>query len=98
EHSTELSLTVSAGREPITIPSVAGVAEEEALGELIDAGAEPSVAAREHSDEVARGLVISQDTEGDALRGDAVKLAVSLGPELFEVPDVVGSTYREAAQ
>ncbi|MGC0271628.1 Stk1 family PASTA domain-containing Ser/Thr kinase [Pseudactinotalea sp. Z1739] len=98
EHHTPVTLTVSNGREPITVHSVVGAAEDEAIAELEAAGAVAEVGERVHSDEVSEGLVISQDTQGDALRGDTVALVVSLGPELFEVPDVVGTSYRDAAQ
>lgn len=98
EHHDEPTLVVSAGREPITIPSVVGVQEADAVAELDEAGAAVEVVGQEHSDEVAEGLVISQSQDGEALRGDEVSLVVSLGPELFEVPDVVGLSYRDAAQ
>lgn len=98
EHDALVTLTVSEGREPITVHSVVGAEEDEALTELEAVGAQPEVAEQVHSDEVAEGLVISQDTQGEALRGDTVALVVSLGPELFEVPNVIGDSYADAAQ
>lgn len=96
EHDAAVTLTVSAGRQPVTVPNVTGAVEQEAVSELEGAGLQVEVGAREHSDEVPEGQVISQDVEGDALRGDTITLAVSLGPELVEVPSVVGETYGEA--
>lgn len=98
EHHTPVTLTISEGREPITVGSVTGMEEDEALAELQAAGAQAQVTERVHSDEVGEGLVISQDVEGEALRGDPVGVVVSLGPELFEVPNVIGTSYRDAAQ
>src|SRR5690625_4357376 len=98
EHHSTVELIVSAGREPITVPSVVGAAEGEAVAELEAVGTEPEVTDRVHSDEVAEGSVISQSTQGEALRGDAVELVVSLGPELLEVPNVVGQSFGDAAQ
>src|SRR5690625_3775814 len=98
EHDTPVTLTVSAGRQPVTVPNVTGAAEQEAVSELEGAGLQVQVGAREHSDEVPEGQVISQDVEGDALRGDTITLEVSLGPELVEVPSVVGETYSGAEE
>lgn len=98
EHHSSVDLIVSAGREPITIGSVVGASEAEALAELEAVGAVPEVTERVHSDEAAEGVVISQSRQGESLRGDDVGLVVSLGPELLEVPDVVGRTYRDAAR
>lgn len=96
-HDTAVTVTISAGRAPITVPNVIGASESAAINDLESAGATVEVGEPEHSEDVAEGRVISQDTEGEALRGDTVEIVISLGPELFEVPAVVGSTYAEAS-
>ena len=51
-----------------------------------------------YSEDVAAGLVISSDPpEGTrVLRGEEVQLVISLGPERFGMPEVVGSSIDEA--
>ncbi|SEE02812.1 Stk1 family PASTA domain-containing Ser/Thr kinase [Ruania alba] len=96
-HDTAVTLTVSQGREPITIPDVAGADEQTAVSDLEDAGATAQIDESVYHDTVPEGHVIAQDPgSGDALRGDVVRLTISLGPELFEVPDVFGQQYSDA--
>ncbi|HIZ37731.1 MAG TPA: Stk1 family PASTA domain-containing Ser/Thr kinase [Candidatus Ruania gallistercoris] len=95
-HDTEVTLTISQGREPIDVPDVTGAAEEEAAATLEDAGAVAQVDGREYSDDVPEGHVLEQTVTGEALRGDVVHLTLSRGPELFEVPDVVGDQFGDA--
>lgn len=95
-HDTDVTLTVSRGREPIEIPDVTGEAENDAAASLEDAGAVPQVDGREYSDDVPEGHVLEQTVTGDGLRGDVVHLTLSRGPELFEVPNVVGQQFGAA--
>jgi beta-lactam-binding protein with PASTA domain/tRNA A-37 threonylcarbamoyl transferase component Bud32 len=97
-HNTPLTLVVSAGREPITVPNVVGADESTAVDQLEAAGAVAQLGPAAYSDSVAAGDVISQSLEGPALRGDVVEVIVSLGPELFEVPNVFGDSYAAAAE
>lgn len=95
-HDTEITLTVSQGREPIDIPDVAGEAESDAVASLEEVGAVPQVDGREYSDDVPEGHVLEQTVTGEGLRGDVVHLTLSRGPELFEVPNVVGDQFGAA--
>lgn len=95
-HDTEVTVTVSRGREPIDIPDVSGEAESDAVATLDDAGAVPQVEGQEYSDDVPEGHVLEQTVAGEGLRGDVVHLTLSRGPELFEVPDVVGEQFGDA--
>jgi eukaryotic-like serine/threonine-protein kinase len=97
DHDTALTIQVSEGREPISIPSVVNTEQESALAEIGRAGGEGQVNGEEHSDDVPAGYVIRQSVTGSAFRDDPVLLVISLGPELFEVPDVVGRQYDDAA-
>ncbi len=98
EHDAAITVTVSAGRAPISVPSVVGATVADAEEDITGAGATAEVTDEEYSDDVAEGRVISQSVEGSALEGDTVELTVSLGPELFEVPNVVSSSYADAAE
>ena len=98
-HTTAVSLVVSAGRQPVELPDVTGSSRDEAAAALQGAGLTVGDVTEQFSDSVGAGRVISQSpAPGGAqlYRGDAVALVVSKGPELFAVPDVVGSQVREA--
>ena len=96
----EVTLTVSQGREPIEIQDVTGQSQFEAEETLTDAGFEVVVNPdRVFSDSVEDGAVISQTpADGTGYRGDTVTLTISKGPELIEVPSVIGKQYGEAEQ
>lgn len=94
----EVTLTVSQGREPIDIPDVTGTPQDEAEATLTDAGFTVSVAPdRVFSDSVEEGAVVTQSPDsGTGFRDDTVTLTVSKGPELFEVPNVIGKSWSDA--
>ncbi len=97
-HNRPVDVVVSNGREPVTIPSVAGAQQADAEQALTDAGLVPQVLT-DYSDDVPTGQVIGQDpAPGPALRGDTVRLTVSLGPRLVAVPAVVGKQVDDATR
>jgi len=84
---TAVDLVESRGPRPIKIADWTGKDADqaqqamEAKGLAVDRGTE------EYSDSVPKGDVISQTpTSGTLYRGDTVKLVVSKGPELVEIP------------
>ncbi len=97
---SEVTLTVSQGREPIEIVDVTGQPESDGVNVLSEAGFEVTVAPeRVFSDSVEEGRVVSQTpAEGTGFRGDTVTLTISKGPELIEVPSVIGKQWGEAQQ
>lgn len=95
DHSSEIELVVSAGREPVEAPDVTGMTLDEATAAASEVGLEISVQ-QEYSDSVPEGLIIEQSTSDQFYRGDTLTVTVSLGPELFEVPDVFGLQTDEA--
>ncbi|MCZ7527286.1 MAG: PASTA domain-containing protein [Acidimicrobiia bacterium] len=94
-----VALVISDGPAPVPVPPVAGLAFEQAAQAVTDAGLTPL---REDvfSDAVEAGLVVgAEPAEGTEVeRGSEVKVLVSKGPELLEVPDVVGSGVEEATE
>lgn len=84
------------------MPGVSGSSIADATQTLTDAELEvSSERITRHHDSIGEGLVIGiADREGGGSwrTGDTVTLIVSLGPQLFEVPDVAGKTRDEAAQ
>lgn len=80
------------------VPEVAGQSADAATAALQDVDLQVETT-EEYNSEVAAGSVIRMlDREdGNSFRpGDTVTLVVSLGPELFEVPSVVGMTRDQA--
>ncbi|MCK1796337.1 Stk1 family PASTA domain-containing Ser/Thr kinase [Streptomyces sp. XM4193] len=94
-----VSLVVSKG-EQLDVPSVTGMTEEEAREELTEVGFEVKVAsARVHSEEDSGTVARQSPDEGaTGATGDTVTLTLSKGPEMVEVPDVVGMDEDEAVQ
>jgi serine/threonine-protein kinase len=83
-----VDLVVSRGREPIEITSYIGEEAEKATRELGEAGFTVRVTQRFHP-EIEAGEVISQTpSSGTGHRKDVIRLVVSKGPPLVEVPDV----------
>ncbi len=94
---TKVSLVVSKGRKPITVPDWTGKDATKAAKALSDLGLSVDATKQENSDTVAKGQVISQDPAGGTLyRGDTVTLVVSKGPVMVEVPNTVGKPLAEA--
>ena len=96
DHDSTITVTISLGREPISVPSVVGLSKADAVAAIEGAGLSPT-AAEAYSDTVAAGTVISQDpSEGTLFRNDPVTITVSLGPEMIDVPNVIGRTKSDA--
>lgn len=98
-HDTAVDLVVSKGREPIEVPDLSGHSADDAAAAVKDLGLVPTPS-EEYSTTVAEGQVISQSTAAGTVlhRGDPVAYVVSRGPEMVEVPDVVGKQLGEATR
>ncbi|GAA2412533.1 Stk1 family PASTA domain-containing Ser/Thr kinase [Streptomyces glaucosporus] len=92
-----VALVVSKG-ERIEVPDVVGESEGTARQRLTEAGLEVEVAPERVFSEEEAGTVARQSPgEGAvAAEGDTVRLTVSKGPEMVEVPDVDGMGEDEA--
>ncbi|MEV6809447.1 Stk1 family PASTA domain-containing Ser/Thr kinase [Streptomyces sp. NPDC051132] len=92
-----IALTVSKG-SPVDVPDVTGDDLDSARQDLTDAGLKVRIAAKRVHSEYDKGAVAAQSPqEGDeAAEGDTVTLTLSEGPELVEVPDVVGDSVDDA--
>ena len=99
EHTAKISIVVSKGKEPATIPDVTGQSEDEAKKTLEDAGLKKGKVSKDYSDSVAKGNVISSSPIAGAsgyYKGDSVDLTISKGPEKVTIPDVTGKSQDEA--
>ncbi|WP_189872005.1 Stk1 family PASTA domain-containing Ser/Thr kinase [Streptomyces bluensis] len=94
-----IALTVSKGT-PVEVPDVTGESVQDARAELEDAGLKVEIAGERISSEFEKGEVAQQSPgEGqEAAQGDTITLTISKGPEMVEVPDVVGDRVDEARQ
>ncbi len=95
QNTTENPTTTEAAAD--TMISVVNMDEEEAIAALDKAGIAYEIE-REYSDSFDEGKVISQSIdEGEKLQeDDRVKLIISKGQEMVDVPDVTGKTSEEA--
>ena len=86
-------------REPVGVPNVVGLQEERAVRLIENAELEPNVE-RQPSNDVGRGVVISQNPDAGVRiqKGDQVTIVVSSGPRQVEVPGVVGMNVDRAIQ
>ena len=92
-----VNLVVSTGPETVIVPNLVNLSERDATAQLQSLGLLVRVQ-DEHSDEVARDLVIRSDPVADSevQLGDTVLIVVSQGPAPVEVPDLVGLSQAEA--
>ena len=100
---SEVAIAVSLGKGvgAVTVPSVVGMSESEAVSAMQSAGLKATVY-RQYSDTVAAKVVAAQLPSGGTTTaaGAEVAIAVSLGPTAdatnIDVPNVVGMTEAEA--
>lgn len=87
------------GGEPVEVPEVIGMTEDEAVAALEEVGLEADVDPKPNR-RVPENEVFRQDPEAgeDAETGDAVTITVSTGPPQTTVPDVVGMTLEDATE
>lgn len=92
EVGSDVTLTVSAGPEEVTIPDLSGKTQSEAIRELIDLGLGLGDTVQEASEVIDVGKVTRTDpTAGSVVPRDTrVNIFVSEGSPLTPVPDVVG--------
>ncbi|MDR6938874.1 Stk1 family PASTA domain-containing Ser/Thr kinase [Arcanobacterium hippocoleae] len=98
-HDSTVKITISKGREPLSVPKLTGTKISDATATLSTLGFKLEVT-EEFSDDIEKGTVITQDVpEGETrYRNDVIKLVVSKGPELVPVPNVVGQQEKSARQ
>ena len=97
---TPVTLYVSDGFPPLTVPDVVGQTEDDAVSALETEGLEVGEVTRAYSDTIDEGQVISQTpaAQDPAGPGDTVDLVVSDGPEPVAVPDVIGMDISDATE
>ncbi len=83
----------------ILVPDVTRESEEEARNILVGKGLQMIVVGSETSNTVPEGMVISQAPEKNTMvrQGSKIEVVISSGPKKIPVPEVVKSSYTDAA-
>ncbi len=99
DSGTVVSLVVSLGAAPVSVPNVVGQAQATAQTMLIGANLTVGAVTEAYHATAPTGDVISQNPAAGASvsPGSPVALTVSRGPQNVAVPNVVGLTQTEAA-
>jgi serine/threonine protein kinase len=89
--SAHVTVTLSQGPRPVTVPSLTGLTAQKAHNELEKVGLSYQ-SSEEYSDSVAAGSVIATNPgAGQSVRkGSTIHVTVSRGPQMVSVPSVVG--------
>ncbi len=94
-----IKMFVSDGPAPVEVPNVAGAGSFEEAAAALEAKRFVPVRAEDYSDTVEAGKVIGTDPAAGSLapRDSEVRVVVSLGPPLVEVPNVTGMAVEAAS-
>jgi serine/threonine-protein kinase len=97
DKETVVTIDVSSGKPEVTIPSVVGQTDDDAVAELTRAGLVAQVA--EVSSDRDVGTVTAQSPAAGTVvvEGTQVRVNVSKGPKPVTIPNVVGLPYDQAA-
>ncbi|NEG70135.1 Stk1 family PASTA domain-containing Ser/Thr kinase [Bifidobacterium choloepi] len=97
DYNAAVTVTLSKGPMPVSMPDVAGKTKDDAA-QLFSAAKLNVTYTEEYSDTVAAGTIISTSVAaGTTLHwGDSVSAVVSLGPQMVTLPNVVGMSTDEA--
>jgi serine/threonine-protein kinase len=98
EKGSSVKLVVSKGKELLTVPDLKGKTESEASRLAREAGFALDVPERVPSKDIPKGIVIAQSPEAgtEQAKGTLIVLTISEGPELKQVPDILGKSKADA--
>jgi serine/threonine-protein kinase len=77
-------------------PELVGMAEADAVAAAQAEGLSIDFTDPQYDDQVPAGHVLAQDPTGRVIKGGTLQLTLSLGPEVYPVPDVVGASFEIA--
>ena len=97
DRDTVVIIDVSTGKPQVTVPSVVGQSETDAVAELTRAGLDAQIV--QVNSAKPEGTVTAQSLEAGVVvvEGTQVRINVSKGPQPISVPSVIGATYDQAA-
>lgn len=89
-----VTVTLSPGQKPITVPNVVGASQSQAESALAGAGLKYTYADSQYSDTVAAGNVISQTKSGETVAaGTTITLTLSKGKQEISINVSKGISY-----
>jgi len=98
-NGTAVKLTVSKGPQPVDVPDLVGKTRGDAERQLADLRLSARYDPAKNDDDIPAGVVMSQSpADGTLLPGQKVTLVLSKGPELVQVPNVVGKQFEDASR
>ncbi|PJM79721.1 protein kinase domain-containing protein [Bifidobacterium scaligerum] len=91
KHNSEVTITLSKGPKPVTMPDVTDMTKDEVQSALEELNLTANIT-EEYDDKIAAGKVISTSQEaGTQLKwGDSVDVVISKGPETITLENYVG--------
>jgi serine/threonine-protein kinase len=92
-----VDITVSKGKETVTVPSVKGKSRDDAISTLVNAGLNPKAFPVPSSQPV--DTVVGQDPAAGKVveKGSSIRINYSSGPAEVDVPSVIGLTFDQAS-
>jgi serine/threonine-protein kinase len=92
-----VDITVSKGKETVTVPSVKGKSRDDAISTLVNAGLNPKAFPVPSSQPV--DTVVGQDPAAGKVveKGSPIRINYSSGPAEVDVPSVIGLTFDQAS-
>jgi serine/threonine-protein kinase len=97
KRETPVTIQVSKGPAPVEIPKIIGTLLDETTKTLAELGLEVQVSEEKFDDSVAGTILLSDPIPGTTVpKGTVVKVVVSKGPVLVEVPNVIDLPVSEA--
>ena len=97
KRETPVTIQISKGPAPVEIPKIIGTLLEETTKTLAELGLEVQVSEEKFDDSVAGTILLSDPIPGTTVpKGTVVKVVISKGPVLVEVPNVVGMDLDKA--
>lgn len=98
KHNAEVTVTLSKGPMPVSMPDIVGKTKDEMQAALSELKLTANVT-EQYDDKIPAGEVISASQQAGAQLkwGDTVDVVVSKGPETTVLPNVVGMKYDDAA-
>lgn len=97
KHNTEVTIYISKGAKPISMPNLIGIDSYTAKIKLDNLGIKYNLA-EDYSDTVDKDYIISQSVQPSetAHEGDTITITISKGSKTVTVPNVVGMDLDEA--
>jgi serine/threonine-protein kinase len=80
----------------VPAPDLVGMSREEAVAAAGERGLQMEIVGEAYDAQVPAGHVLAQDPRDRVVRGGTVTVTLSLGPDVFPVPDVIGASIEVA--